>query len=1345
MSSASALASFVPVELARTLAPSGERDWSERRFPGAAVFADVSGFSRLADRLFRRYGTRGGELLTVMLTDFFGHLVELTTKHHGEIVKWSGDAFLAIWRGEPEAASSAAAACGFALAAHTHVPEQVPDVTLRVRSAVTCGELLTARVGGHQGRWELVVSGAPVRDIAGALHLAQPSTTVLSPMAARAVGGGVTPLANGHALLREAPSRPAAAPSGPAPADDESLFRSLVPPVVQRWLDVGTDRWPAEMRYVSSAFLLARDLDLEASGGAARLHDAVKSAQSAFDRHGGVLAQAGADDKGIWLLGGFGLPGAEGERRDGDVLRAAWETRDALLSLGLGCSGGVASGRAYCGLVGNETRREFTFTSRVVNLSARLMSRTPDTILVDAETAGRTRSAATLVERPAEALAGFDERVATFALTRVQNDVALAAAARSETSGPVLVGRDAEQARLLAALDAVRARRRACVLLEGATGVGKTALARETAARASDLRVVFATAERATQTTPYGAFREIFGAILGTPTHAESDAERRTFGRELLMRRPDLEEDAALLDVVLPVTVDERDETRALSGVARAESARRLLLTILEQAAASGPLLLVVEDAHWLDGMSWKLLVTAVSQLESAAFVVTSRPAEADDDDRARLLELAHAELISLAPLDLDSVAALAEGLLGGSVPAHLAAWLVGRTGGNPFFVHELVQKLIEEGHIERGAGEVRRVAGPAALEAVTVPLDVESVVTSRLDRLPAEHQRVMKAASVVGRTFTAEMISRALIEPLERAGIDAALDALERAELIERFEDGWRFGHDTLQRVPYELVPESDRRTMHRAIAELFEKTRAGDPAYVTLLAHHWDRADDDERALEALEAAAAQAMRAGAFREAHHFLGRAMARIGDDRERGRTIVTAEREARWARDRSEAAFQIGEIAQSCADGERSLALLGRRIPASPAGWALLTMRELLLQTWRRWVPARRAEPGDERARAMVRAVGRLAEAYVFANHPEKMVALALWAANQTGRAGRGAALAQPYAILGLTAGMIRLRGIAQRYFELADAAAAEAGEPTQAIGAMFLRALYLHGLGSIAPWQATLDRAYALAARSGIDHQADVLRMGMAFHAWILGRYPASLAYVAETRASSQRRYDEQLAGWCLLSSASCLERLGAFELAATDLERAGTMLERLGDVAIQSNVDGLGSLIQLRVGDARAARQLAEASVARFVAGPPTSGMAITAYSSVARAATEMWVESGVGARRDPALEKLATAAGAQMDRFARMFPVGTATAHVHRGELRHARGDLAGAVREWKAAVAVAPSIGGRWEEGVALSALARHGPAAEREAAAQRAGTILREIGCRYELEQLERGS
>src|SRR5262245_46735189 len=178
------LISYVPALVVRRLAanPAPISAPVAENFPAAVLFADISGFTALAERLARR-GAVGAEELTRLLNAYFGQLIALVAEHGGEVVKFAGDALLALWPAgdEPlETGTLRAAQCGLAM---HHLPDDTGEegaARLVLRIGIGAGEVTTVHLGGVYGRWEVVVSGTPLTQMSTAEHHAHPGDVLLS-------------------------------------------------------------------------------------------------------------------------------------------------------------------------------------------------------------------------------------------------------------------------------------------------------------------------------------------------------------------------------------------------------------------------------------------------------------------------------------------------------------------------------------------------------------------------------------------------------------------------------------------------------------------------------------------------------------------------------------------------------------------------------------------------------------------------------------------------------------------------------------------------------------------------------------------------------------------------------------------------------------------------------------------------------------------------------------------------------------------------------------------------------------------------------------------------------------
>ena len=299
-----------------------------------------------------------------------------------------------------------------------------------------------------------------------------------------------------------------------------------------------------------------------------------------------------------------------------------------------------------------------------------------------------------------------------------------------------------------------------------------------------------------------------------------------------------------------------------------------LAATYLRSRAAQRPLVVVLDDLHWADVSSLRLLVFLARQLHDAAALVigTYRDVEVTAGDhpaRPLLAELAgQAELIRLTGLAADEVGQLIEKVCGEHPPTPLIQAVHDRTAGNPFFAQQIARLLAAQGvPLERA-----QVTG--------VPPAVGDVLARRLARLPGKVVDLLAVASVVGRRFPIATVAAIAGVPAEAAL--PLLDGAVRAAVLEHDEPGrLRFSHDLFRDVLYDGLPAARRSALHLTVAELLERrTAAAEIAYHRSVA--WPLGDRD-RAVTALTGAAREATARTAFDEAAAWLRRAIEVAGD------------------------------------------------------------------------------------------------------------------------------------------------------------------------------------------------------------------------------------------------------------------------------------------------------------------------------------------------------------------------------------------------------------------------------------------------------------------------------
>jgi len=208
------------------------------------------------------------------------------------------------------------------------------------------------------------------------------------------------------------------------------------------------------------------------------------------------------------------------------------------------------------------------------------------------------------------------------------------------------------------------------------------------------------------------------------------------------------------------------------------------------------------------------------------------------------------------------------------SLPAPVADLIREKAEGHPFFSEELAYALRDAHFIHCEQGECAVAAG-VDLRAVAFSDTVQGVITSRIDRLPPQTQITLKVASVVGRVFAYRILRD--IHPIEadKQQLPHHLRQLEQLDLTPlntpEPDLAYVFKHILTQEVAYNLMLFAQRRSLHRAVAQWYERTYATDLApFYPVLAHHWIGAEDWTNAVAYLEKAGEQALRRGAYREA-------------------------------------------------------------------------------------------------------------------------------------------------------------------------------------------------------------------------------------------------------------------------------------------------------------------------------------------------------------------------------------------------------------------------------------------------------------------------------------------
>jgi predicted ATPase/class 3 adenylate cyclase len=850
------LLSFVPAVVRRRLSAGQKPEVGVEHVQGVILASDVSGFTQLAMALRATPG--GVDELSSILNDGFGRLIDVIDEAGGDVIGFAGDALTAYWPMGPDAVRSAGWA---ALEAQRRLTEGDHRINLRIGLAV--GSVAIWSVGGAEDQWFLTLTGAAAAEAAALQTQADLGHVVVSDAFLEQGGSALeTETREGVHRLEAVLAGPPSAPSYTAserelgePALD-SLRPYLQPTVVAR-LVAGHEQFLSELRTVTAVYL--RVPGLEEATDLERLQDVVATVQHGVYQYEGTLT-SGVDDKGITFVAVFGAPPYAHEDDVDRALSAARGIDRELTNRDVGHGVGIATGLAFCGPKGNDVRREYTVLSDAVNIAARLAGVACDperpSILCEQSTVDAARPRWTFDRPVSLRLKGKVELLTAFGL--------LHRVARAINAREAMIGRSAELQRICRFVTLPSdARIGRLVVVEGDPGIGKSSLlgAIQQTLHEAGLKVFVGFADPLERSAPLHAWTAVFAELLAMDTVRLDDV------RDELLHR--VGPHAPLLSTVLAVDIEDDDETESLVGEERVRATRSLLIDLLSTAIErEGSLVVLLEDAHWFDSGSWGLLADAV-QMPGIGVVISTRLAhQSTERELPRVVAGSDTTRIHLEPLSADEIHELAQARLGVSeVDPAVHALLVETCRGNPFFTVELVRALAQ-----RGALTVDADSGKAVLvdrEAVQIPETIQAAITSRIDHLSADQQLSLKVASVIGSTFTIDVLAH--VHPTGRSSEDVLEDlrALGEGDLVVPSEAGtYDFNHALTQEVAYSLMMGDQRRELHRSLASFYEEAEDPELLYPAL-AHHWLRAENDEKAVTYLTLAAVSSLAHGMPRE--------------------------------------------------------------------------------------------------------------------------------------------------------------------------------------------------------------------------------------------------------------------------------------------------------------------------------------------------------------------------------------------------------------------------------------------------------------------------------------------
>ena len=779
------------------------------------VFVDISGFTKMSERLARQ-GRVGAEELTEVIGETFGALLPTAYRYGGNLLKFGGDALLLLFTGTEHQRR----ACAAALAMQRTMDEvgvcstTAGTITLRMSVGIHSSEFDFFLVGNSHR--ELIVAGPAASRTVEMESAASARQILVSPETASALSGANRGRAKGPGILLRGHIEAEQLEYRAATSPKEDLAQFV--PIGLCQLLLQGEVHP-EHRPTTVAFLHFHRFDslIENEGcdvAASRLDALVRSVQTAVDQRGVTFLGTDISVDGGKIILTAGVPSTTGND-DEQMLLALRQvvSGDPTLAVSIG----VNWGPVFSGEIGTPYRRTYTVMGDAVNLAARLMAKAPpgeiyasSTVLDGSRTTFETH-----------ALAPFLVKGKKLPVEAVSVGEPTGTRTAAGGSGLPLIGRDEELARITAAWEKALGGAGQMLEISAEAGMGKSRLLEEFLATSRPDEVIVAECRLYQAATAYFPFRALLWEAWGLGDLGDWESEKALFAL-VDAKTPELAQWLPLIALPVGIEIAESLEVEQLEDQFRPARTLASVDALLE-ATVTTPTVFVIEDTHWMDEPSRELLAGLLPSLSRSPWLIilTRRPG----DDGFVAPTDPHVTRMTLEPLGFEQAKALIHRATEDSpLPPKQVERLALQAQGRPLFLIELLQTLRSSGSLDE------------------VPQSVEAMIAARIDTLPLSDRNILRRVSVLGAGFSLEHTEAVLGDDEEDPGW--------RIRTIRRLSDflsldssGWvQFQHALIRDVAYSGLPFRTRHDLHARVGDSIFAACDGRPEDVAeLLSLHY------------------------------------------------------------------------------------------------------------------------------------------------------------------------------------------------------------------------------------------------------------------------------------------------------------------------------------------------------------------------------------------------------------------------------------------------------------------------------------------------------------------------
>ncbi len=845
---------------------------TEKVLEGSLVFADISGFTAMSEKL-AGMGRIGGEKLAEIINRCFNPLLEIVFAWGGDVIKFGGDAFLVLFRGDDK--SDRALNCAVDLigwiSENGKIETPMGNFNLGIHAGISEGTIFSFIIG--KTRKDHLFCGKTVEKAYAAADVADLGQIVLVREATKNLRGISFKEINDeffifqYAKKSRKNKRSQSHRGSPGKNLTEKKLEAFIDKRLKEQLHYNKGHIDGEHRILTTLFIgvnsLRKNIENNLDNSTKTIQDYFEVLNDIIAKNGGSLARVDSSSSSEKILVFFGAPKGFGNDAQ-NCLRAVLEIESALKELNLKFAHpikhryGINSGLCFVGDVGGEYRREYTAMGDAINLAARLMSNADyGKMAVGEETEKICRDSYEFKSSGKLQVKGKKEPVKAYLLMGEKE--------RRQTDA-LMIGRDSELDRVKSYIDVIRNKGRALLLISGEPGAGKSLLCEKLLILAAQNGIEYfeGACYRQSEKTSYGPIKSIFLELLNLSTKS-SQKDRRTALQRRLKELDEYEWEpliAPLLDYFPSVP----PYLRNLPEETKKNKIESVICRLICGAAGQNNGIIIIEDIQWIDTASFDIIKLLMKSKDTPGLLFVGRPGDISEE----LKSVAKVDEIELGALTLESSRELFFAVLKDKKPNEsIIGNVIDKSAGNPFYLEEMAKAYNELGEARFGSAE-------------NIPSGIESVITARIDNIGEMEKKTVRTASVIGRIFGYQVLKEIFPDRGRIGRLRDYLNELARLDLtpLERVQPvlEYIFKHILTQEVAYNGLSFSARKSLHIKTAEYFAARKRLVKTTPETIARHFMMAEEYKRALPYLILSGKKAASEFANKEAFEYYGKAL-----------------------------------------------------------------------------------------------------------------------------------------------------------------------------------------------------------------------------------------------------------------------------------------------------------------------------------------------------------------------------------------------------------------------------------------------------------------------------------